>query len=876
MMTASRAPASPRPRTLLTAAAVATSYFERELQFYHDNPSTALRADTVVILHDACYGHRYSRPKTSKATLNTIVERPERLQAAARGVATAYVRLGGRHSDGPFPPEPIHESHLPPDIPFRVRKSSRMVPLSSPTVTSVHGAGWMKELESMCDAAETKLSQNGKELGRPASSDGIAEKPKLHEGDLYLCGQSLEALEGTLGAVCDGVDAVFQEAEAAAASTARKAFVCVRPPGHHCSADYPSGFCWLNNVHVGISYAASTYGLTHAAIIDFDLHHGDGSQEITWAHNAERSSLPKKAPASKRCSIGYFSLHDINSYPCEMGDEEKVRNASVCVENAHDQTVWNVHLQPWRNEAEFWELYETKYSILLEKARQYLKTQTRRILDIPNHPKPKAAIFVSAGFDASEWEGAGMQRHKVNVPTDFYARFTSDIVDLADEHGLAVDGRVVSVLEGGYSDRALSSGVLGHLAGLAAAKRKAETGVPLENGLRYEMGQRLGSVREGDQQASGAHSRLSPSISNWWSIPQLEELEALVHGPPPAPPARKARVATPPTYSSATQSSMAKVVSSPKPYRSVSGPGPNGLVIGASASSSRPPSPPPPPPPAVDWATAAHELSKLLVPSNRPTGSCRPEELSVSAERDRKARHSTIGLPAPPETMAMPKMTLRDRRGKPPSYVFDDGDEDVKPAVSRAHRRRTVAGPGLTKDKAAIRGAVAVAAAAELARPAISARRRSSAGSSMTAVSGGEPAEVVPPMPAIVPAVPPPVNAAVTAMARQRKKARPSTTGKSTAPTGDGRTGAARSRTTKPNIPAIPPTHDAAPDQAHDGDGAAPAVQAVEAARMAAHQLSSEIGDEGADMERLTEGLVRIKLNVPSRDVYEARRGHAA
>jgi histone deacetylase HOS3 len=205
----------------------------------------------------------------------------------------------------------------------------------------------------------------------------------------------------------------------------------------------------LNNVHVGISHAALTHGLTHAAIVDFDLHHGDGSQAIAWEHNRRATTLSKNALPWKKTSIGYFSLHDINSYPCEMGDEEKVKNASLCIENAHGQSIWNVHLQPWKSEREFWELYETKYSVLLEKTRNYLRTQTERLRSLPNGPKPKGAIFLSAGFDASEWESSGMQRHKVNVPTEFYARLTRDVVRVAAEEGSAVDGRIISVLEGG-------------------------------------------------------------------------------------------------------------------------------------------------------------------------------------------------------------------------------------------------------------------------------------------------------------------------------------------------------------------------------------------------------------------------------------------
>ncbi len=330
----------------------------------------------------------------------------------------------------------------------------------------------MDELKAMCHAAEARLALNGKELHRPepppdATAQAQAEEPrKLHEGDLYLCAESLDALEGALGGVCEAVDAVFHPAPGP-----RRAFVAIRPPGHHCSATYPSGFCWVNNVHVGIMHAILSHGLTHAAIIDFDLHHGDGSQAIAWQHNSRAVGLPKtknNAAWWKKAPIGYFSLHDINSYPCETGDDDKVKNASLCLDGAHGQHVWNVHLQPWKTEAEFWDLYDTKYSALVDHARRFLAAQADRFR-APGAGQPgRGAIFLSAGFDASEWEGSGMQRHNVNVPTDFYARLTRDVVRMAADPAAGVDGRVVSLLEGGYSDRALCSGVLSHLCGLAA------------------------------------------------------------------------------------------------------------------------------------------------------------------------------------------------------------------------------------------------------------------------------------------------------------------------------------------------------------------------------------------------------------------------
>ncbi|KAG4431031.1 hypothetical protein IFR05_013489 [Cadophora sp. M221] len=675
-------PAPPR----YTAASIASNHFKSELDLHSSGDDTR-SADVIVILHDSCYGHRYSRPRTSKASLSTIVERPERIHASILGLSVAYVCLGERHADGQFPLHPDRDASSIPSMPFRIRKTTRKMALSSQAVTNVHGAKWMEELKIMCDNAESRLAMNGKELTRPDMnrSPDQGTPAKLHEGDLYLCAESLDAMEGALGAVCEGVDVVFQGA--ASGKGPLRTFVAIRPPGHHCSASYPSGFCWLNNVHVGISHAALNHGLTHAAIIDFDLHHGDGSQAIAWESNRRATSAAKNAHQWKKTSIGYFSLHDINSYPCEMGDEEKVKNASLCIENAHGQSIWNVHLQPWKSEIEFWELYETKYAVLLEKTRNYLRSQTDRLRLSPNGPKPKGAIFLSAGFDASEWESSGMQRHKVNVPTEFYARLTRDVVKLAGEEGLGVDGRIISVLEGGYSDRALCTGVLSHISGMSAGDPMIIKKERSPTGLGYEMGQKIGTY-DGipHPETLTVGSQIQNYDPSWWSVPRLEQLDALVHPEPVATEPRKPRDMTAPTYSTPTQSFIAKVTS-PSARRTVSN---MGLSNGSPRAPSRAPSPPPP---EVDWTVAAHELSKLLIPTERQTFSCRPEDLSAEATRARRDRQSILTPPTEPVENPSSRMALRTR--KPAKPLVESVEEDERKPAAKTNRRKTVAGAAI-------------------------------------------------------------------------------------------------------------------------------------------------------------------------------------
>ncbi|KAH0340590.1 Arginase/deacetylase, partial [Aureobasidium melanogenum] len=648
----------------LTAAQVASTYFAQELALHESEFTTA---QVAVILHDACYGHRFSRPKTSKGMLSMIVERPERVLAAVLGLSAAYVRLGSRHSGGQHAPHPDKQPNS--RIPFKIRKTSRAVPLTSPFVSAVHGTEWMKELETMCNVAGEKLELHMKELARPQAPGSTAEKQPFHEGDLYLCSESLNALQGAIGGVCDAVDTIFSSIP----TSPKRAFVAIRPPGHHCSSDFPSGFCWINNVHIGIEYAAQTYGLTHAVILDIDLHHGDGSQDITWERNAKSARMPKNASFTKKTAIGYYSMHDINSYPCEDGDKEKVTNASLCIDNIHNQSIWNVHLEAWKSMDEFWALYETKYLILLEKARTFLKRHTQTIKDSHKQAPPRAAIFISAGFDASQWEGAGMQRHAVNVPTEFYARFAKDVVKLAQEEGTGVNGRVISVLEGGYSDRALCSGVLSHISGLCQDPSSTDTNESQASHADDDIASAMQSMNISNGSPNG-----TPGYdSSWWDVKNLQALETHVTPPPPPAPTRTQRTAMP-TYATPTQSFTGKVVDPLKFQRSISG-------------TMRPMSPRPAgpkEPPEVNWIVAVHELSKLIIPSDRQTRSHAPEDLApVRVKKDRLS--APVAISAEPVAGGR---QLRTRKPKGAGTVSPptEADMQVKPLPVDLARRQTI------------------------------------------------------------------------------------------------------------------------------------------------------------------------------------------
>lgn len=800
----------PKP---LTAPEIATVHFARELAAHAQSGSTA---EAVVILHDACYGHRYSRLKTTKTTLSMIVERPERLHASVLGASAAYVRLGGHHADASNAPHPATKEAAHP--PFKIRRTVRSMDITSSYVTNVHGTSWMGELQTMCNAAGEKIAAGAKELSR-SSTPTNTEKRKLHEGDLYLCSESLNAFQGALGGVADAVDTVFT-----AGSETKRAFVAIRPPGHHCSADHPSGFCWLNNVHVGIEYAAQLYGLTHAAILDFDLHHGDGSQAITWERNSKNNVKRLNAKPNSKLKlgpdIGYYSLHDINSYPCEMGDDEKVQAASLCIDNAHGQSIWNVHLESWKNEAEFWQLYENKYRVLLQKARGFLQQQVARLK--AEGKAAKTAIFISAGFDASEWEGAGMQRHKVNVPTEFYARFTRDVVELAQEADLACDGRVVSVLEGGYSDRALCSGVLSHLSGLCAtpieAAVKEEAAAPMELDM---MMRGLG--------INGANSKNRLHYDNaWWSAANLTALELKVNPPPPAQ-AKKMRLGPQKTYATPTESFAYKVVDTDKFARSISG---------TMRNVEKPARPPTPPPPEVDWVIATQELHRLLVPSDRQTRSCTPDDLAPikPAKKERASMLPGTSMEEPTK----PRQ-LRDRKTKGPVYPESTHSDDLESlrSVSRTSRRQTIADlpasdPPNTQHQRR-------------------ASRRMSAGSTLSSI-GGDLDPNPPPVPRAPAAISRP-STATSANSRMKVPAAP----------------APAVQVKETRVPALPKAKkEAATSAPVSPQRSNKAV--VSLAAPANNQSNGITGANNNDLDALTSGMKKITLKVGTREAHDRKQ----
>ncbi|KAJ7704976.1 histone deacetylase domain-containing protein [Mycena rosella] len=436
-------------------------------------------AKPAIFLQDACFQHRYIRSRDT----STIFERPERLRAVTVGLAAAMSRL-----EGVAPPDNLKtldpddlasqlgrlniESNTTTNDPLKrasqpvsiVQSTASADLLRHPAVKYVHGdidgdvylenlARWTKECRYKIEKGESEIPEH------------------LSQGDLYLCPESLVAIQGAIGTVCEAVDAVAGSAQPVFVNQlpetpvrpVNRAFVAVRPPGHHCGEDTPSGFCFVNNVAIGAAHAHLIHGINRIVILDIDLHHGNGTQSIVWQMNEEtyRQTLETEggAPASKKGpQVYYGSIHDILSYPCEDGKAELVQAASVSIAGSHGQYIENVHLQTYTSPEHWEKLYTEQYSKILRKAENFL--------DSTGGPGSDVLVFISCGMDASEHETPSMSRHNRRVPTSFYHRFARDACALAEQYA---GGKVISVLEGGYSDRALTSGSMAHLAGLVDA-----------------------------------------------------------------------------------------------------------------------------------------------------------------------------------------------------------------------------------------------------------------------------------------------------------------------------------------------------------------------------------------------------------------------
>ncbi|KAI7521059.1 hypothetical protein KC343_g22104, partial [Hortaea werneckii] len=309
-------------------------------------------------------------------------------------------------------------------------------------------------------------------------------------------------------------------------------------------------------------------------------------------------------------------------------------------------------------------------------------------------------------------------------------------------------------LEGGYSDRALCSGVLSHLSGLCStlplkdqAKQVAEK--QKEDGMQGAgLDEMMGSLQiDGTASVRQAPSKYDTA---WWSPANLTALENYINPPPPPPPGKKIRTGPQPTYATPTESFAYKVVDPNKFARSISG-------TFREVSADGTPRPPPPPAPEpqsqeLDWILATHEFSKLLIPTDRQTKSCTAAELGgVRTKKERQSAMPALPSGSAEDAAGKPRQ-LRDRKAKVPArYAESRASVHSDELTSVPSRSASRASQG--EDRRRTMHELPSASASEAGGVDSKQRRlsrRSSAGSALNGMDGIiEGSEAAPPMPAL-------------------------------------------------------------------------------------------------------------------------------
>ncbi len=226
------------------------------------------------------------------------------------------------------------------------------------------------------------------------------------DGDTVISPGSKEASYDAVSSIISAVDAVKNR-------KLKNAFCAVRPPGHHAEYDKAMGFCIFNNVAVGANYLIDKYKLQRVAIIDFDVHHGNGTQNI---FNSNKKVL-------------YISTHQYPHFPGTGASHEK---------GSHNN-IFNIPLPAGTNSEEYFDAYEH----VLKKLNEF---------------KPEF-IFFSAGFDAHRDDPLS----NINLKSKDYFEITKRTLIASKDY---CKGNVVSILEGGYDLNALAESTEEHIKAL--------------------------------------------------------------------------------------------------------------------------------------------------------------------------------------------------------------------------------------------------------------------------------------------------------------------------------------------------------------------------------------------------------------------------
>ena len=233
---------------------------------------------------------------------------------------------------------------------------------------------------------------------------------KSLDGDTHISSGSLTAAYRAAGGVLRAIDLVLS-------GEAKNAFVAVRPPGHHAETQTAMGFCLFGNVALGAKHALDFHGVKRVAVIDFDVHHGNGTQELLWDES--------------RCLT--FTSQQMPLWPGTGSKEEQ----------GNFNNIVNIPLPPGSSGV----LMREKYEMLVFPALREFKPEL---------------ILISAGFDAHESDPLA----ELNWLTEDFSWLTERICKIASD---CCGGRLVSTLEGGYDLEALAESVKAHVIKLCEA-----------------------------------------------------------------------------------------------------------------------------------------------------------------------------------------------------------------------------------------------------------------------------------------------------------------------------------------------------------------------------------------------------------------------
>jgi len=230
------------------------------------------------------------------------------------------------------------------------------------------------------------------------------------DADTVASAGSKNAAYRAVGAVCDAIDQLLS-------GHADNAFCAVRPPGHHAMPDHAMGFCLFNNIAIGAEYARRHHGLTRIAIVDFDVHHGNGTQAAFY-HQPQ---------------VLYVSSHQWPHYPGSGQSSET--------------GVGNILNQPLSAGC---------------SGKAFRAAYSQRLLPAIDDFSPQL-ILLSAGFDAHRDDPLA----SLNLLEDDYRWLTERLMAIADQH---CNGRIMSTLEGGYHLTGLATSVAAHVEALMGKK----------------------------------------------------------------------------------------------------------------------------------------------------------------------------------------------------------------------------------------------------------------------------------------------------------------------------------------------------------------------------------------------------------------------